>query len=94
MPLQVAGDASAGYPADLGGDLLDCDHQRKAEDEGPREVITELRADLAVRADAAGIIVSRAGNQTGAEALEKTANSLGRFGFGLGCFGHRAAVAI
>ena len=68
MALQIAGDAGAGDTPDLGGDLLDDDHQREAEHEGPGEPVAELGADLAVGADSARIVVGGAGDEAGAEA--------------------------
>lgn len=57
MASQIAGDSGTRDSPDLGGDLLDYDHQRKTEDKGPGKAIAELGADLAVGADAAGIVV-------------------------------------
>lgn len=62
MAAQVARDARPGNPPDLGGDFLDHDHQREAEDERPRDAIAELGADLAASPDPARIIVGGAGN--------------------------------
>ena len=77
MTPQIARDPRAGDPADLRGDLLDRDHQRKAEDEGPRQTITKLGADLAVGADPAGIVVGRARDQARPERLEERADTAG-----------------
>src|SRR3546814_4056008 len=60
MAPQVTGDACPSHPPDFGSDLLDCDHERKAEHKGPGEAVAELSADLAVRADPAWIVVGSA----------------------------------
>ena len=71
MTAKILGDAVAGHAADPRGDLLDRGHQRKAEQHGPGEAIAELGADLAVGRDAARIVVGRAGDQAGPEALQE-----------------------
>ena len=80
MTSQVAGDARAGDAANLCCDLLYRYHQRKAEDKSPRQTITEFGADLAVRADAARIVISCARNEARPESPYKGANSSRRFG--------------
>lgn len=63
MAAQVAGNSGTGNATDLGGDLLDDNHQRKTEDKSPCQAIAELGADLAVCADAARIVIGGAGDQ-------------------------------
>ena len=71
MPADIAGDAAPGDAADARGNFLDRRHQRKRQQHGPADAVTELRAGLAVGADAGGIVVGGAGDQAGAEAFEK-----------------------
>ena len=71
MPADIAGDTVSGDPADTRGNFLDRRHQRKRQQHGPADAVTELRAGLAVGADAGGIVVGGAGDQAGAEAFEK-----------------------
>ena len=80
MPLHIPGDANTGDAADVSRDFLNDDHQRKAENECPGEAVAELGTDLAMGADAAGIVVRRAGDQAWAERLEERAHSA-RIGF-------------
>ena len=63
MPPQIMRNAAPGDAADFGRDLLDHDHQRKTEDEGPRQGEAELRAYLAVGGDAAGVVVRSPGHE-------------------------------
>ena len=63
MAAQVLCDAGAGHPPDLRRHFLDDDHQRKGQHEGPGQGIAELCADLAMRTDAARIVVGRAGDK-------------------------------
>ena len=63
VPTQVPGNSGAGDPADLRGDLLDHHHQREADDERPDQAVPEFRADLAMRADPAGVIIRGARDQ-------------------------------
>ena len=63
MTPKVAGDPAARGPTDVGRYELDDREQREGEGKGPREAIAELRPDLAVRADAAGVVVRRAGDE-------------------------------
>src|SRR6476659_7088770 len=67
MSLEIARDAVARDAPNLGSHLLNHHHQRKAQDECPREPVTELGADLAVSADAARVIVCCPGYETGTE---------------------------
>jgi hypothetical protein len=60
MPPEVSGDSAPGDPSDLGGDELNDRQQRKGQREGPRKRVAEARADLAVRANAARIVVGGA----------------------------------
>ena len=73
MPPQIVRDTAPGHAADLGADQLDRDEQRITHHHRPGEPQPELRADLAVRADAAGIVVRRAGHQPGADGLADVA---------------------
>jgi len=75
VPADIAGDAAPGDAADPRGNLLDRDHQRKCQQHGPADAVTELRAGLAVGADAGGIVVGGAGDQSRAEAFEKILKS-------------------
>ena len=72
MPADIAGNAAPGDAADPAGDFLDRGHQRKGQQHGPADAVAELRAGLAVGADAGGIVVGGAGDQAGAERLEET----------------------
>jgi hypothetical protein len=65
MPPQITSDAKAGHPADPRADLLDRCHQRVAEQQRPGEAISELRADLRIGGDAAGIVIRRPGIKPG-----------------------------
>ncbi len=71
MPPQVAGDAVSGDAADAGADLLDRHHQRIAEHQRPGQAKAELRADLRIGRDTAGIVVRCASDQAGAHDLYK-----------------------
>jgi len=70
---QVLRDAASGGRANLRADRLDRGQQRVAEQHCPGQAIAELRADLAIGADAARIVVGRAGDETGTEHVEKSA---------------------
>src|SRR5262249_13384127 len=69
--------AVPGDAADAGGNLLDCRHQRKGQHHGPADAVAELRAGLAVGADARGIVVRGAGDQAGAQRLSEGAEAQG-----------------
>lgn len=71
VPAQIGGDPPARNSADLGGDALDYEQQREAEDECPRQRVAELSSDLTVRANAAGIVVGSAGDKTWAKARQE-----------------------
>lgn len=71
MAAQVAGNAGAGHAPDFGGNFLDRHHERKTQYEGPGQTIAERRADLAVRANPARVVVGRARNQSGTERPQK-----------------------
>src|SRR5882757_9016582 len=75
MPAYIAGYAVAGDAADARRDLLDRRHQRKGQQHGPADAVTELRTGLAVGADPRRIVVGRAGDQSRAERLEKIAET-------------------
>ena len=73
------------------GDFLDRHHQRKRQQHGPADAVAELRAGLAVGADPGRIVVGGAGDQAGAERLEKSRalNGSLRLGFLAPPFGVR-----
>jgi hypothetical protein len=56
---------------DASARFLDGNHEREGEEGGPQESIAELAPDLRVRSDAAGIVITRAGNQARAKDLQK-----------------------
>jgi hypothetical protein len=72
----------AGDPAHARGDFLDRRHQRKREQHGPADAEAELRAGLAIGADAGGIVVGCAGDQTGTERLHEERKPRRRGGVG------------
>ncbi len=71
MMLEIAGDAAPGHPADPRADLLDRAHQRPGEEHHPGKAEAELRADLRVSGDAAGIVVRRASDEARPQHLEQ-----------------------
>jgi hypothetical protein len=73
MAPEIRGDPPARHPADLGRDDLDHGEQREAQRKGPRKLVAELRTDLAVRTNAAGIVVGGARNQPWAKPRQETA---------------------
>lgn len=73
MALQVVGDAMPRDRANARTDQLGDDQQRVAEHHDPREAEAELRANLAVGTDTAGIIIRRAGDQSGAKLFAQRA---------------------
>ena len=77
---EVARDAPARDAPDLGADLLDARHQRVREQHGPEQPIAELRPDLGVRRDAAGVVVGRPRDQPRPQRLEQPlfGDALGR----------------
>ena len=75
MPARIARNAVPGDAADARGDFLDRRHQRKRQQHGPADAVAELRAGLAVGADARRIVVGRAGDQAGAERLQRIAEA-------------------
>ena len=79
MPAQIAGDAKAGDAADAGADLLDRDHQRVAEHQRRGQAVAELRADLRIGGDPAGIVIRRPGDQARPEHPEQL-QAIGRLG--------------
>jgi len=58
-----------GDAADPRRNFLDRHHQRKAQQHGPADAVTKLRAGLAVGADPRRIVVGGTGDQAGAERL-------------------------
>ena len=64
-----------GDAADARGNFLDRHHQRKAQQHGPADAVTELRAGLAVRADPRRIVVRGTGDQSRSERLDKIAQA-------------------
>ena len=63
----------AGNATDACRHGLDRHHQRIAEQLSPEHGVPELRADLRIRGDTAGIVVRRAGDQARAELLKRRA---------------------
>ena len=78
VPPQIARDPGTGDATDLRRNLLDGDHQRKAEHKRPSQAVTELRADLTVRADAAWVVVSGTRDQSWTKAVKELARAVGR----------------
>ena len=76
MVADVARDAVAGDAADARADDLDADHQRRGQEHAPQHAEAELRAGLRVGGDAARVVVGRAGDEPGAEAIEEFARAL------------------
>ena len=71
-----------GDAADARGNFLDRGHQRKGQQHGPADAVTELRAGLAVGADPRRIVVGRAGDQAGTERLQRVAEAKRLSGLG------------
>src|SRR6185312_14756895 len=61
MPPKIVRNAAPGDAADFGCNLLDNDHQGKAEQKGPRKLKSKLRANFAMRGDPARVVVCRSG---------------------------------
>jgi len=51
--------------------FLNGNHEREGEEGGPQESIAELAPDLRVRSDAAGIVITCAGDQSRTQDLQK-----------------------
>ena len=98
MPAHIARYAVAGDAADARGNFLDRHHQRKRQQHGPADAVAELRAGLAVGADPRRIVVGRAGDQAGAERLQRIAEAKRLGGLGLagrlGVAGARDRVSV
>ncbi|MFN9939255.1 MAG: hypothetical protein ACK56I_07250 [bacterium] len=75
MTAKVARDPGAGDAADQCGDLLDHHHQRKTQNKGPGQAVAKLRTYLAVGANAAGVIVRCAGDQSRPQLREEPAQA-------------------
>src|SRR5947209_19684778 len=71
MPARIARNAMPGDAADTRGNFLDRRHQRKRQQHGPADAVTELRAGLAVGADAGRIVVGGAGDEARSETFQK-----------------------
>jgi hypothetical protein len=71
VPAQIAGDAEAGDATDPRANLLDRCHQRVAEHQRPGQAVPELRADLRIGGDAAGVVIRRPGDQARPQHLEQ-----------------------
>ena len=82
----ILGNAHAGGRADPRADRLDRDEQRKAKKHRPGQPEPELRAHLAVSADARWIIIRRPGYQPGPQHLQWRA--------AFGPIGHGTASAL
>ena len=67
VPAKVAGDAFTGDATDPGADLLYRDHQRVAEQHGPRNRKAELGACLTIGTDTAGVVVGGPGDEPRSE---------------------------
>jgi len=63
----IVGQAAPGDASQASADDLDRDHQRIGENDGPAQLVSELRACLGIRRDAARVVVRRAGDQARAE---------------------------
>ena len=61
------------------------DHEGQAEQHGPGEGVAELRADLAVGGDAAGVVVGGTGDEAGADAVEQAGLGYGGLGGLVAC---------
>jgi hypothetical protein len=75
---QIAGYPCAGDSAYFSGDLLNSDHERKAEYESPSETVAKLRANLAMRANPAWIVVRSACDEARPQASQESSQSTGR----------------
>lgn len=75
MTSQVSGDARARDAANLCRNQLYRHHQRETEDKCPGQTVTEFSANLAVRAYAAGIIISRTRNKSRSQSLQEGSKS-------------------
>ena len=75
MPAHIARNAVPGDAADARGNFLDRHHQREAQQHGPADAVTELRAGLAVGADPRRIVVRRTGDQPRSERLDEIARA-------------------
>ena len=71
MAAEIVCDAVACHAADPRADSLNDGHQRKAEQHGPSEAITELGADLTVGSDAARVVVGCTGYQPGSKGCQE-----------------------
>src|SRR6266513_5407874 len=58
-------------PPDARADDLDADHQRRREQHRPEQAVTELRAGLRIRGDAARVVVGGAGDQPRPELFQQ-----------------------
>src|SRR5690349_9394711 len=76
MAPQIGCYAASRDRADLRRNVLDDRHERKAEQQAPRQAITEFGADLAVCPDAARIVVGSAGDETRPELGQEASASL------------------
>jgi len=94
MPANICGDAFACNTSNSRADFLDDRHQWIRKNYSPQHSVAELRADLRICADSAGIIVSGSGDQAGAEASENLPEEISarflQFGRGANgfCFWH------
>ena len=72
MAPQIVCDTVTRHAADPCADRLNSGHQRKTEQHGPSESVTELGADLAVCSNAARVVVRCAGHQRRSKIFKKT----------------------
>src|SRR5712691_6825170 len=71
MRADIAGNPLAGHPADARADLLNCGHQRIAEQHYPGHTVAKLGTNLGISRNATGVVIRRTGDQTRAEPSEK-----------------------
>src|SRR3954453_20264684 len=77
MLAEVAGNAMPRGAAEAGADLLDRHHQRIGQQHCPADAEAELRAGLAVGADARGIVVRRASDEPWPEDADESPDGAG-----------------
>ena len=75
MTTEIACYASACDAADFCSNLLDGNHQRKAENKSPAKTVAKLRANLAVRSYPARVVICSACNQPWPQSAEKFSDS-------------------
>ncbi len=68
-PNEIPGETATGHAPDVRADELHRRHQRIGEDLRPQQTVAELRARLRIGGNSAGIVVSRAGDDSRPELL-------------------------